>query len=198
MSNRAGQVRTAQTWIGGNGLNPCDADFVPPPPATTRNCSRTFSHFSIQTRLLRSCRPPSPTPNSKRFIPSRTAMAGWVQPSSTSCCVDANWRASMSRQSVSCWATESSAYVVGLTRWRTLASAVSPDALDARAEWIGLFASATRRSVGRMLSSCAKRYRLWKNAGGNSPRQFVQIRPPICCFVSCHRPQSSPPMLPRG
>ncbi|MCY3921232.1 MAG: Fic family protein [Chloroflexi bacterium] len=28
----AGQVRTAQNWIGGNDHNPCGADFVPPPP----------------------------------------------------------------------------------------------------------------------------------------------------------------------
>jgi Fic family protein len=28
----AGQVRTTQNWIGGNGYNPCGADFVPPPP----------------------------------------------------------------------------------------------------------------------------------------------------------------------
>ena len=28
----AGQVRTSQSWIGGNDYNPCGADFVPPPP----------------------------------------------------------------------------------------------------------------------------------------------------------------------
>lgn len=28
----AGRIRTAQNWIGGNAYNPCDADFVPPPP----------------------------------------------------------------------------------------------------------------------------------------------------------------------
>lgn len=28
----AGQIRTRQNWIGGNDYNPCDADFVPPPP----------------------------------------------------------------------------------------------------------------------------------------------------------------------
>lgn len=28
----AGMVRTGQNWIGGNDYNPCDADFVPPPP----------------------------------------------------------------------------------------------------------------------------------------------------------------------
>lgn len=28
----AGQVRTAQNWIGGNDHNPCGAEFVPPPP----------------------------------------------------------------------------------------------------------------------------------------------------------------------
>ncbi|HEX5479558.1 MAG TPA: Fic family protein [Dehalococcoidia bacterium] len=28
----AGSVRTVQNWIGGNDYNPCDADFVPPPP----------------------------------------------------------------------------------------------------------------------------------------------------------------------
>ena len=28
----AGNVRTAQNWIGGNDYNPCGADFVPPPP----------------------------------------------------------------------------------------------------------------------------------------------------------------------
>jgi Fic family protein len=28
----AGQIRTQQNWIGGNNYNPCDADFVPPPP----------------------------------------------------------------------------------------------------------------------------------------------------------------------
>ena len=28
----AGRVRTQQNWIGGNGYNPCGADYVPPPP----------------------------------------------------------------------------------------------------------------------------------------------------------------------
>jgi Fic family protein len=28
----AGVVRTDQNWIGGNGFNPCGADFIPPPP----------------------------------------------------------------------------------------------------------------------------------------------------------------------
>ncbi len=28
----AGRIRTEQNWIGGNDYNPCDADFVPPPP----------------------------------------------------------------------------------------------------------------------------------------------------------------------
>jgi Fic family protein len=28
----AGCVRTEQNWVGGNGHNPCGADFVPPPP----------------------------------------------------------------------------------------------------------------------------------------------------------------------
>ncbi|HEY9515391.1 MAG TPA: Fic family protein [Gemmatimonadaceae bacterium] len=28
----AGRIRTTQNWIGGNDYNPCDADFVPPPP----------------------------------------------------------------------------------------------------------------------------------------------------------------------
>ncbi|MDP1721112.1 MAG: Fic family protein [Candidatus Nanopelagicaceae bacterium] len=30
--NVAGVIRTEQNWIGGNDYNPCDADFVPPPP----------------------------------------------------------------------------------------------------------------------------------------------------------------------
>lgn len=28
----AGKIRDQQNWIGGNDYNPCDADFVPPPP----------------------------------------------------------------------------------------------------------------------------------------------------------------------
>jgi Fic family protein len=28
----AGKLRDSQNWIGGNDYNPCDADFVPPPP----------------------------------------------------------------------------------------------------------------------------------------------------------------------
>lgn len=28
----AGKIRTGQNWIGGNDYNPCNADFVPPPP----------------------------------------------------------------------------------------------------------------------------------------------------------------------
>lgn len=28
----AGEIRTQQSWIGGNNHNPCGADFVPPPP----------------------------------------------------------------------------------------------------------------------------------------------------------------------
>ncbi|MEO8334842.1 MAG: Fic family protein [bacterium] len=28
----AGRLRTTQNWIGGNDYNPCDADFIPPPP----------------------------------------------------------------------------------------------------------------------------------------------------------------------
>jgi Fic family protein len=31
-SHVAGVIRTEQNWIGGNDYNPCDADFVPPPP----------------------------------------------------------------------------------------------------------------------------------------------------------------------
>lgn len=30
--HEAGRIRTQQNWIGGNGHNPCGADFVPPPP----------------------------------------------------------------------------------------------------------------------------------------------------------------------
>ncbi|MBI4897957.1 MAG: Fic family protein [Actinobacteria bacterium] len=29
---QAGRIRTEQNWIGGNDFNPCEADFVPPPP----------------------------------------------------------------------------------------------------------------------------------------------------------------------
>src|SRR4051812_36319362 len=31
-SDTGGQFRDIQNWIGGNDYNPCDADFVPPPP----------------------------------------------------------------------------------------------------------------------------------------------------------------------
>jgi Fic family protein len=30
-SHDAGQIRTEQNWIGGNGFNPCSAEYVPPP-----------------------------------------------------------------------------------------------------------------------------------------------------------------------
>lgn len=32
MANYAGQLRTTQNWIGRSALNPCSAQFVPPPP----------------------------------------------------------------------------------------------------------------------------------------------------------------------
>jgi len=32
LDRHAGQVRTAQNWIGGSSYNPCSAAFVPPPP----------------------------------------------------------------------------------------------------------------------------------------------------------------------
>ncbi len=32
----AGQIRTAQNWIGGSSYNPCSAAFVPPPPEMVR------------------------------------------------------------------------------------------------------------------------------------------------------------------
>jgi len=32
LSEHAGKLRDQQNWIGGNAYNPCNADFVPPPP----------------------------------------------------------------------------------------------------------------------------------------------------------------------
>jgi Fic family protein len=32
LTTKPGQIRTVQNWIGGNDYNPCEADFVPPPP----------------------------------------------------------------------------------------------------------------------------------------------------------------------
>ena len=47
----AGRFRTSQNWIGGNDYNPCDAEFVPPPPEDVDRLLEDLCHFSIEQEL---------------------------------------------------------------------------------------------------------------------------------------------------
>jgi len=47
----AGQVRTVQNWIGGNDHNPCDADFVPPPPEHVLDLLEDLCDFCNADRM---------------------------------------------------------------------------------------------------------------------------------------------------
>ncbi|MCC7078297.1 MAG: Fic family protein [Acidimicrobiia bacterium] len=47
----AGRVRTVQNWIGGNDYNPCDADFVPPPPSEVGGLLKDLCEFGDTEEL---------------------------------------------------------------------------------------------------------------------------------------------------
>lgn len=50
-SHIAGNVRRVQNWIGGNDYNPCEADFVPPPPEEVDWLLNDLCRFCEQDRL---------------------------------------------------------------------------------------------------------------------------------------------------
>ncbi len=81
-----GRWREEQVWIGGSGLHPGDAEFVPPVAAEVPPLMDDLVAF-----LDRDDVPPwpwghSPTPSSRRSIPSRTATAGPAGPCSMRHC----------------------------------------------------------------------------------------------------------------
>jgi Fic family protein len=47
----AGRIRTEQNWIGGNNYNPCEADFVPPPPAEVPRLLDDLCTFGAEQHL---------------------------------------------------------------------------------------------------------------------------------------------------
>lgn len=50
-SRIAGRLRTSQNWIGGNIYNPCEADFVPPPPEEVHRLLEDLCDFSSAESL---------------------------------------------------------------------------------------------------------------------------------------------------
>jgi Fic family protein len=143
----AGQIRTEQNWIGGNGFNPCQAEFVPPPPEYVGALLEDLCVFVNRDDLPGSVQAgiahaqfetihPFADGNGRTgralihvVLKRRGLAADFVPPISLAL------------------ATRASAYVDGLSRFRYLGAPDSPSALTGLRDWLDLFLSATRRAI---------------------------------------------------
>jgi len=142
-----GQIRTVQNWIGGNGYNPCNADFVPPPPEQVRDLLADLVAFI----------------NGDRYSPLVQAALAHAQFETIHPFVDGNGRTGralihvvLRRRGLApryvppislVLATLSRDYVDGLTATRYLGLVSSVEAQAGLAKWIGVFAAAALRAA---------------------------------------------------
>jgi Fic family protein len=141
-----GEVRTEQNWLGGSSYNPCSATFVPPPPdrvPALLDDLLTYVNGDDHSPLVQAALAhaqfetihPFADGNGRtgralvHFVLRRRGLApAFVPPISL---VLATW---------------SESYVAGLTGFRHLAPPDSAERSTAAAQWLRLFAPATRRA----------------------------------------------------
>lgn len=141
-----GVVRVEQNWIGGSSYNPCSAEFVPPPPESVDN---------LLTDLLRYT-------NSDDHSPLVQSALAHAQFETIHPFIDGNGRTGralihivLQRREVSTTfvppislvlATWSDDYIGGLSAFRHLGDADSPERSEAAHVWLRVFAAATIRA----------------------------------------------------
>ena len=144
---QGGKLRTEQNWIGGSSYNPCTAVFVPPPPERVEALMEDLCAFCREDRL--------PT-----LVQAALAHAQFetIHPF-----VDGNGRTGrvlihliLRIRDVAprvvppislILATRSQDYVDGLTRTRYSGNSLGIEAHAGLNNWLGVFASCTRRAV---------------------------------------------------
>lgn len=142
-----GELRVVQNWLGGNQFNPCNADFVPPPPEMVVELLQDLCHFMNRDDL------PALAQAAITHAQFET-----IHPY-----IDGNGRTGRAlihvvlhrRSSVQTFvppislalATESARYVAGLMRYRYVGKPGSRSARDGLQDWLDVFIAATRRSV---------------------------------------------------
>jgi Fic family protein len=145
----AGVIRSAQNWIGGNDYNPCNADFVPPPPALVPTLLEDLASFV----------------NDERMSPVLQAALAHAQFETIHPFADGNGRTGralihliLKRRGLSpravppvslVLATLSKDYVYYLGEYRYVGDADSAKAHDARGEWVEFFADCCLRAVNQ-------------------------------------------------
>jgi Fic family protein len=142
----AGVIRTKQNWIGGSSYNPCSAAFVPPPPDDVNRLMEDLCDFIDSQDLPAVVHAavvhaqfetihPFPDGNGRTgraLIHVVLRRRGLVE------------RAGPPISLV--LATEADRYVAGLTAYRYVGKAGSPEAIRGLNRWLATFASATRRA----------------------------------------------------
>jgi len=147
LAEQGGVLRTVQNWIGGGDYGPCEADFVPPPPEQVRRLLEDLCDFCNQSDL-------------PAIVQAAIAHAQFetIHPF-----VDGNGRTGralihviLRRRGLArrvlppislVLATWSRDYINRLNGTRYLGTPGKPEAHQAVNRWIGLFATAARRSV---------------------------------------------------
>jgi Fic family protein len=148
LEGHGGAVRTTQNWIGGSEYNPCSAEFVPPPPEQVEALLEDLCIFcnddslpavaqAAMTHAQFETIHPFADGNGRtgraliHVILRRRGLTPHVLPPVSLV--------------LATWATD---YVAGLTATRYRGPQTSTAARDGLNQWIGLFATATRRAVG--------------------------------------------------
>lgn len=172
-----GSIRTTQNWIGGNDFNPCQADFVPPPPDQVERLLADLCAFANRDDV-----PP-------------VAQAGLVhaQFETIHPFADGNGRTGralihvvLRRRGAArsfvppislALATNSSGYVSGLTKYRYVGKPGSAAARAGLTDWFNVFIAATQRAVadagqlGEDLAALAAHWRVMVTARRGSTAQ---------------------------
>lgn len=147
LKEHAGRVRTAQSWIGGNAYNPCDAAFVPPPPEEVPALLADLAAFCNETTLP-----------AVAHAAIAHAQFETIHPF-----VDGNGRTGRAiihvmlrrRGVATSWcppvslvlATIKDDYIRKLDRFHSEGDAESPETLEGIDEWVCFFAQACTRAV---------------------------------------------------
>lgn len=142
-----GLIRTSQNWIGGNSYNPIGASYVPP-------CAQEMP--SLLSDLAAFC-------NEKHISPLAQAALVHAQFETIHPFVDGNGRTGralvhliLRKRGLAphvvppislILATEKNSYLQFLSEYRYLGEADSPQARDARNEWVEFFCNASQRAA---------------------------------------------------
>jgi len=162
-----GVVRATQNWLGGNNFNPCDADYVPPPPEFVEPLLKDLCAFInrddmpavVQAGLVHAqfeTIHPFADGNGRTgralihvVLRRRNAATSFVPPVSLAL------------------ATNSSGYIGGLTSFRYVGAPGTKAAGEAYSRWLEVFITATRRAVadaGQLSSDLAALESRWQVA----------------------------------